>query len=64
MTNRLGRNQQWLSVLMPLFRYTFEAMYHVDADQLTSASFATVTSTRPTLRFGDSQQRAVPAAKR
>jgi len=53
MTNRLGRNQQWLSVLMPLFRYTFEAMYHVDADQLTSASFATVTSTRPTLRFGD-----------
>jgi hypothetical protein len=53
MMNRLGRNQQWLSVLMPLFRYTFEAMYHVDADQLTSASFATVTATRPTLRFAD-----------
>lgn len=53
MMNRLGHKQQWLSVLMPLFRYTFEAMYHVDADQLTSSSFASVTATRPTLRFGD-----------
>jgi hypothetical protein len=26
-------------------------MYHVDADQLTSSSFASVTTTRPTLRF-------------
>lgn len=51
MMSRLGRNQEWLSVLMPLFRYTFEAMYHVDADQLTSSSFASVTTTRPTLRF-------------
>jgi hypothetical protein len=49
--SRLGKNQSWLSVLMPLFRYTFEAMYHVDADQLTSSSFASVTTTRPTLRF-------------
>jgi hypothetical protein len=29
-------------------------MYHVDADQLTSSSFASVTANRPTLRFGDS----------
>lgn len=51
MKTRLGDDHVWLSVLMPLFKWTFEAMYHVDADALTVGSYANVTSVRPTLRF-------------
>ena len=48
---RLGKDQGWLSVLMPLFRYTFEVMYHVDADDLNVSSLVSAISSRPTLRF-------------
>jgi pimeloyl-ACP methyl ester carboxylesterase len=52
MMGRLGQDQQWLGVLMPLFKWTFEAMYHVDADELQVVStFTSVASSRPTLRF-------------
>jgi pimeloyl-ACP methyl ester carboxylesterase len=51
MTSRLGEDRPWLKTLMPLFKWTFEAMYHVDADKLNVSEFAEVTSSRPTLRF-------------
>ena len=52
MMGRLGEDQQWLAVLMPLFKWTFEAMYHVDADELQVAStFSSVSTSRPSLRF-------------
>ncbi|MGB7157447.1 MAG: CocE/NonD family hydrolase [Tepidisphaeraceae bacterium] len=51
MANRLGDEHRWLYTLMPLFKWTFEAMYHVDADDLNVSSYAAVTSARPTLRF-------------
>lgn len=51
LTGRLGRDDKWVQLLMPLFRWTFEAMYHVDADDLNVGQFASVTSSRPTLRF-------------
>lgn len=50
-TSRLGDDRKWVDVLMPLFKWTFEAMYHVDADDLDVGQFAAVTSSRPTLRF-------------
>lgn len=50
-TSRLGEDRKWVSVLMPLLKWTFEAMYHVDADSLDVGQFANVTSSRPTLRF-------------
>lgn len=49
--NRLGEDERWVRMLMPLFKWTFEAMYHVDADDLNVGAFAATTSSRPTLRF-------------
>lgn len=51
MASRLGQDRPWVGALMPLFKWTFEAMYHVDADDLNIASYAAVTASRPTLRF-------------
>jgi len=51
MTRRLGDDRKWLPVLMPLFKWTFEAMYRVDADDLQVSSFTAATKSRPTLRF-------------
>ena len=44
MTSRMGDDHLWLNPLMPLFKWTFEAMYHVDADDLNVAAFASVRS--------------------
>ena len=54
MTSRLGEDHMWVRTLMPLFKWTFEAMYHVDADALNVGSYANVTDVRPTLRFAAS----------
>ncbi|HEV2296320.1 MAG TPA: CocE/NonD family hydrolase [Tepidisphaeraceae bacterium] len=54
MASRLGDDSKWVRVLMPLFKWTFEAMYHVDADHLDVGQFADVTASRPTLRFAGS----------
>ncbi len=51
MGSRLGHDQKWVNVLMPLFKWTFEAMYHVDANDLNIGSYSAVMSSRPTLRF-------------
>ncbi len=51
MVSRLGDEQRWVDVLMPLFKWTFEAMYHVDADHLNVAGFSGTLSARPTLQF-------------
>ena len=51
MVGRLGDDARWVRTLMPLFKWTFEAMYHVDADKLKVADFAGTMSSRPTLRF-------------
>jgi len=52
MSGRLGEDERWVKALMPLLKWTFEAMYHVDADHLNAAEFTGTVSSRPTLRFG------------
>ena len=51
MLARLGEDERWAKTLMPLLKWTFEAMYHVDADHLNVAEFASTLSSRPTLRL-------------
>jgi pimeloyl-ACP methyl ester carboxylesterase len=48
---KLGEDEKWVQLLMPLLKWTFEAMYHVDADELNVGSFAATMKSRPTLRF-------------
>lgn len=49
--DRLGPDKMWVRVFRPLFKWTFEAMYHVDTDDLNPSRFATAQAGKPVLRF-------------
>jgi pimeloyl-ACP methyl ester carboxylesterase len=46
---RVGQDRRWLPPLRPLFRWTFQAMYGVDAEELNVAKFAKTLQSRPVL---------------
>jgi hypothetical protein len=48
-TNRVGNDKPWLKWITPMCQWTFEAMYHVDADDLNVHKFANLPF--PTLRL-------------
>lgn len=48
-TDRVGHDKPWLKWVTPMCQWTFEAMYHVDADDLNVHKFAKLPY--PTLRL-------------
>lgn len=48
---RVGEPYQYLTRLAPLFEWTFEMMYHVDADQLAVDARDNLLTSRPVLLF-------------
>jgi hypothetical protein len=48
---QVGSDKIWVRWLRPMFKYTFEVMYHVDTDTLDPAQFAREQGKRPVLRF-------------
>lgn len=57
--DRIGRDQKWLVSLMPMFKWTFEMMYQVDADDLNLSSQSRTMESRPVLMF-DPRRSVIP----
>jgi hypothetical protein len=49
--DRVGPDKAWVRVLRPLFKWTFEVMYHVDTDTLNPSTYAPSQVEKPVLRF-------------
>lgn len=49
-SERIGHHHRWLPPLKPLFRWTFQTMYGVDADELNLARFERTLASRPVLK--------------
>ena len=49
--DRVGPDKLWVKWLRPLFKWTFEVMYHVDTDELNPSKFAKAQADKPILRF-------------
>jgi hypothetical protein len=48
---RIGKDHAWLELLLPMCKWTFQVMYHVDADGLNMARFNKMLANRPVLMF-------------
>ena len=48
--NRTGSDRGWMKQLTPLFRWTFQSMYGVEASDLDLSNFAVLMQTRHVLK--------------
>jgi hypothetical protein len=63
-SNRVGSDHLWLAPLRPLFKWTFQVMYGVDASQLDMGNYTSMMQTRHVLVTDASQGLMLPTSIR